>query len=56
MGWFSEYFDAITALKRPEDIEDDVAFTDMLRIVLQDHNAVIQTMALGVLELRDLAA
>ena len=29
-----------------------MAFTDMLRIVLQDHNAVIQTMALGVLELQ----
>jgi hypothetical protein len=51
-SWFTNYYDQIVSSKKPEDIRGDDEFTEMLISVLQDHNAVIQTMALGVIELQ----
>lgn len=50
--WYKEYFDLLVNSPRPETIADDAGFTELLKTILQDHNEVIQTMALGVIELQ----
>ena len=52
VGWFTEYFHLISNHPYPEDDNGEEAFTKMLRVVLQDHNSVVETMARGALEVK----
>ena len=52
IGWFTEYFHLISNHPYPNDEPGEEAFTKMLKVVLQDHNSVVETMARGALEVK----
>ena len=50
--WFTEYFELLNKSPYPTDEKGEEAFTQTLRMVLQDHNQVVETMARGALEVK----
>jgi len=52
IGWYKEYFDRIAAVPYPKNADDEQAFTDLLRYILQDNSAVIETTSRGVIQVR----
>ena len=57
LGWYKEYFDRIAAVPYPKNPDDEQAFTDLLRYILlryilQDNSAVIETTSRGVIQVR----
>jgi len=43
-------FEKLLDFKTPSTISDDVVYTELLKKILKDHNGVVQSMAVGVLE------
>lgn len=52
VAWFTDYFNMIANHPYPTDAGEEEAFTQVLRLVLQDHNSVVETMARGALEVK----
>ena len=52
VGWFTEYFHMISNHPYPNDDAGEEDFTRVLKVVLQDHNSVVETMARGALEVK----
>lgn len=52
IGWFTEYFHMINNHPYPTDDKGEESFTKMLKVVLQDHNSVVETMARGALDVK----
>jgi pyruvate dehydrogenase kinase 2/3/4 len=51
-GVFSDYFMRVSEISRPDTASSERRFTDLLHYILQDHSAVVQDMAMGVMEMR----
>lgn len=51
-GWFTQYFSLLSNSAYPTDEMGELAFTETLKTILQDHNRIVETMARGALELK----
>ena len=49
---FFRGFEALLTMQAPQTIDDDERFTALLKTIFQDNSSIIQTMAIGVLEVR----
>jgi pyruvate dehydrogenase kinase 2/3/4 len=52
IGWYSDYFARVAQSRVPSSERDEEEFTELLRFILQDNAAVIETTSRGVLEVR----
>lgn len=49
---YARYLETVVSAPKPMKPVDNEPFTEMLATILQDHSSVVQTLSMGVLELR----